>query len=447
MGMNKANEEQIGQAISDLVAEREPSDKNKEAVQKVVKTVGLIGRQVLAGARVNASLFGSRKYGLATQTSDVDILLSVRVPSEDAEINHAKFFNRFAKRLRKTPGFHVLATITHARVPIVKFEFRSRADGCIQGDISLNASMGMSKTSMLESYISMDKRVKDVMSVVRAWSTARNITSSTSLNSYSLSLMVLAFLVSRRVVPPLQLTRTRQFTRTGWQRLEEIQRNPDEIRNLYDYTISGGKGAELSCIQTNEPLPDWRVDGTRAYFLGTGHGETWESPNKHSSTTLLYEFFRYYGFDFDPMQHVVSLRLGSPEIPRMSLYELQAPEPAMYMTLPTQWRQDLRLLAIEDPFEVEHNCARQVPGEWVEGFLWEMRRAAWSLLPGKSVGLQRLLANPTTDAFRDASVWASAYHRLFPVIQDLLGEQVFSKSELAVPGKVVDLEELEKIDE
>ncbi|KAJ1946234.1 hypothetical protein EC988_005584, partial [Linderina pennispora] len=328
LGASEANEQQLQNEIRQLVVEREPCKENQETVDKIVKTVGLVGRRVMEGARVNAELFGSRRYNLATNTSDVDIMLSVRVPSQDAEVNHAKFFSRFAKRLRNTPGFRVQAMITHARVPIVKFQFRSRHGGCFQGDISLNSSMGLSKSRMIETYVNMDSRVKDVMSVVRAWAEARNITCSHCLNSYALSMMILAFLIGRRVVPPLQLTKTHQFTRSGWRRLEEIQHNPDLIRDLYDNTISGGRGAVISCIETGEPLPDWRVDGTRAYFMGTQTSQQWVSPNKHSSATLVYEFFRYYGFDFDPMQHAVSVRLGSPEIPRMSLYELQAPEPS-----------------------------------------------------------------------------------------------------------------------
>ncbi|KAI8320544.1 PAP/OAS1 substrate-binding domain-containing protein [Martensiomyces pterosporus] len=450
MAISKGEQAKLDAELVARLCDLEPSRENKQEVDHLVALICRLGRKANPKGKVYASLFGSRVYNMCTNSSDVDIMVTVRVPDKNPEVAYTRFFNRLAYAMRCHRKFELVVKVSHARVPIIKFTYRCHSGQVLDGDISLNGSMGAAKSKLIATYVDMDPRVRQVLLVLKLWGKARGITDHNTLNSYGLMMMGIAFLISRRVVPPLQLVNTAVINQAGWKRLARIQSNADEVHSLYgasiaDATSERGSGSVIQCIQTRNPLPDWRVDGKRAYFLGGKFISEWKSPNKHSAPKLLYEFFRYYGCEFDPMRNVVSPRLGSAGIPRSWLYELQVPEPAMYLSLPTQWRSDLRLLAIEDPFELSVNCARNATPEWCEGLFWEMRRAAWALQPrpGGFGGIQRLLLEPSQDTFGDASVWATAYHRLLPLLQNLVEEQVFDAKKDVRPASIIDMGELE----
>ncbi|KAJ1963052.1 hypothetical protein GGI12_002278 [Dipsacomyces acuminosporus] len=449
MVLTREEREKLESEIAEAIAEKEPPESNRQEVEKLVSLVQKIGRQVSPSCKVYAMLFGSRLYDLCTSSSDVDIVVNVKVPNVNPAVAHARFFNRLAKGLRQTRGFTMVVKVPHARIPIIKFQYVCRTGEVLDGDISLNSSIGLSKSNLIASFVDMDPRVRQLLMMLKLWGSARRITNQNTLNSYGLLMMGIAFLISRRVVPPLQLLDTLSMNGTGWKRLSKIQRNAEGIHRLYDTgaadSTNGSKEHVISCIQTRRPLPDWRVDGQRAYFYCRRPGQEWKSPNKSSVAVLLYEFFRYYGCEFDAMHNAISPRLGSCEIPRSWLHELQAPAPDMYLTMPMEWRNELRLLAIEDPFDLSVNCARNATPEWCEGLLWEMRRAAWTLLPKKDGhgSIERLLLEPSTHLYSDPLVWATAYHRLFPTLQALIREQVFDPKEDAGPASIIDLQEHE----
>ncbi|KAJ2332548.1 hypothetical protein GGI00_002738, partial [Coemansia sp. RSA 2681] len=158
---------------------------------------------------------------------------------------------------------------------------------------------------------------------------------------------------------------------------------------------------------------------------------------------------------FDPRAHAISPRLGSPAIARASLPHLAPPiDERLTIAEPNRWRNGLRLLAIEDPFDLTVNCGRSAPPEWVEGLLWEMRRAAWALLPPSSSSsskstssssspLDRLLLSPSERIFCDPGVWASAYHRAFQPPLPSAVAPVYDAAADATPERTVDLERLE----
>ncbi|KAJ1662534.1 Terminal uridylyltransferase 7, partial [Coemansia sp. RSA 25] len=380
-----------------------PSAHNAGAVDALVAHVEALARAANPGSYVVARLFGSRSYGLCADHSDVDISVSVSAPrgsstaAAAAASRNRAFFSDLARLLRRAAGFVHVVDVSHARVPIIKFVYMAPDGLRLEGDISLNGSKGLAKSRLVAAYLRLDPRVREVLVVLKLWAMRRNLTCSTTLNSFGLLMMGVAYLISRRVVPPLQLLATAQVSPQAWARLARIQHSPYKIAQLYpaylnpsaaaaaDSGSAGGRHrclqsaaaaaaataaaqaalatsssaadrespAAVRCLQSGASLPEWPVEGTRAYYLNGGALNYWHSPNRDSAATLLFGMFQYYGFEFDPRAHAISPRLGSPAIARASLPHLAPPiDERLTIAEPNRWRNGLRLLAIEDPFDL-----------------------------------------------------------------------------------------------
>ncbi|KAJ2851648.1 hypothetical protein IWW36_000971 [Coemansia brasiliensis] len=403
------------------------SGQSDDVQNEIIWTILAVGRGIDKQISFKANINGSRLYGLCKSNSDFDVIANVRVPRSAHEANvFMNFIKKFTARLQRQRGFSRVIWIKRTRVPIIKFHYRTRS-GEYEGDISFNNGIGVAKSQLIKRYIAADPRVRQFLIIVKNWGIERQICESNVLNSFGLLMMALTFLVQEKVVPPLQLLSTLKITQKTWDNLHQLQTSPEAISRLY----SVGDAQPAMCLEKNVPLENWTSDGLYSYFFGAyPKRDEWQSPNKKSAFQLAFEMFKFYGSQFDPISHAVSLRLGTARIPRTSLCKLNAPTPQMYIDQPQQWKQNLRLLAIEDPFEVTVNCGRNAPPEWVEGFLWEMRRAAAvmhdciSRNDGTAV-LHRLFTPPSASVYCDASVWASAYSRLLPLLQDSINEHVF----------------------
>ncbi|KAJ2005057.1 hypothetical protein GGI04_002392 [Coemansia thaxteri] len=431
----------LNRSVAEAARHWRPSARNTADVRELVARIEVLARAAVKGGHVTARVFGSRAYGLCCDASDVDVTVSVTGAAVDARA----FFKSLARVMWPAAGFVRVVDVSHARVPIVKFEYVASSGARLEGDVSLNGSKGLAKSRLVATYLEADPRVRDVLGAVKLWATRREILSSNTLNSFGLLMMGVAFLVERQVVPPLQLLSTARMGAQAWERLARLRRNPYEIAMLYPGSASAPSspteplspaGGGALCLQRGCALPEWPVEGTRAYFLNGRELGQWRSPNRESPAELLFALFRHYGFEFDPAAHAVSPRLGSMAIPRASLCQLPplvtgvAPEEQ-----PNKWREAVRPLAIEDPFDLAVNCGRAAPPEWVAGFLWEMRRAAWALTPGAVLApVERLLLPPDAAIYSGPVVWASAY-------RCAIGDVVYDAA--AVSARTVDLERLE----
>ncbi|KAJ2058549.1 hypothetical protein GGI17_004961 [Coemansia sp. S146] len=147
-------------------------------------------------------------------------------------------------------------------------------------------------------------------------------------------MMAIAFLISYKVIPPLQMLATAHVIPQAWARLAKIHHSLHKIALLYpeinlasapttpESVLVKLEGPTIHCLQSGADLPECIVGGTCAYYLNGGELSRWHSPNHDSSAALLFDMFRYYGFEFNSRLHVISPRLGSTTIPRASLYRL-----------------------------------------------------------------------------------------------------------------------------
>ncbi|XP_051120144.1 protein HESO1 [Andrographis paniculata] len=158
----------------------------------------------LRGATVEP--FGSFVSNFFTKWGDLDISIELQngsYISSPGRKQKQKLLGDVLSALRDKGGFRKVQFIINARVPILKFESR-----CISCDISINNLSGQMKSKMLFWVNEIDGRFRDLVLLVKEWAKNHHINDSKSgsLNSYSLSLLVVFHLqtVKPAILPPFR---------------------------------------------------------------------------------------------------------------------------------------------------------------------------------------------------------------------------------------------------
>ncbi|KAJ2806126.1 hypothetical protein H4R20_001808 [Coemansia guatemalensis] len=444
-------QEELNRELEELSRLWTPDEASVNAVSAVQKLIYSAVQKIDKNVRTRLEMFGSRRYGICQSDSDFDFLMTMMDRKMLIDKVRERFISQFKGALRKSKGIPYAIYIPKARVPIIKFAFR-RGNRLYNGDISFNDRSAIFRSNMLRAYIKMDPRVRIVLMLLKQWGIRREITSKDVLNSYCVTMMGLTFLISQRVIPPLQLLATTVIDDRAWDRLSEIHKSPEEISKLYTAQGTSNESGKMSstaqCLQTGHRLPGVDINGSNGYYLGDSEMlQVWKSPNEKSAFELTFEMFRYYGTEFDPKIHAISPRLGSPCVLRSSLTKLDAPLPNSASLQSTELPKGTQLLAIEDPLVLSANSGRKASVQWVAGLLWEMRRAAWAMTKGledERFGvLDRLFLPPTAEIYTDAGIWASAYKQLIPDIPDTTGDTFSDVVSSSENYSTISLEELE----
>ncbi|KAJ2548618.1 hypothetical protein EV175_004761 [Coemansia sp. RSA 1933] len=439
------------------------SPENAEAVEALL--LRLSNQATRKGKHLlwRPAVFGSRVYGIARDTSDVDICLHIRQTVTNAKKGGGKRASRITQKttdrsrikilmslsawMRKKTiqnghkenvgQFQNVTMITKARVPIIKFNYAvpGSSGAVLSCDVSSSGGTdGVRKSKLLETYIAIDPRVRPILVVLKAWAKQRSLSDSRSVNSFGFMMLGLAFLIRERVVPPLQLLLTCKIDSNGWDNLQALQSDSNAMLGLLKNV------ATIKCIQSSRTIGEQKIPSTKAskhfnaHFLSDTHVlEKWKSPNSKPVIQLLFEMFQLYGCSFDPLKHVVSVRFGSPLLarePRADQVRETLLPSNKDLADPKNWPTRVKPLVVEDPFDPGINCARQATCEWTDGMLWEMRRAAWIIHNhGSDSGiaanvLDKLLAPPSLDIYVQPKAWASAYLRFQPIYEQVTGKRV-----------------------
>ncbi|CAA0809454.1 Nucleotidyltransferase family protein [Striga hermonthica] len=159
----------------------------------------------LRGATIEP--FGSFVSDLFTKWGDLDISIELQNGSYIAspgKKHKQSLLGDVLKALRKKGGIRRLQFIPNARVPILKFETRYN----ISCDLSINNLSGQMKSKMLFWINEIDGRFRDLVLLVKEWAKAHHINDSKSgsLNSYSISLLVIFHFQTLvpAILPPLR---------------------------------------------------------------------------------------------------------------------------------------------------------------------------------------------------------------------------------------------------
>ena len=221
----------------------------------------------------------------------------------------------------------------------------------IKCDVNFGNSLAVHNTRLLREYCLFDPRVAQVGVFVKAWARSRDINTPYygTLSSYGYVLMVLHFLMN--VVKPPVIPN-----------LQYLAHNEDAWRGKPSIELFEGK-YDIRFLADKRKIDDYRQTMT---------------PNRDSTGNLIRGFFWYYtardGFNWK--NDIVSLRTPGGILKKFTKGWTEA-----------KWSENtskknvrLRfLMAIEDPFETEHNVARVVGHNGIVAIRDEFRRS-WEII-------------------------------------------------------------------
>ncbi|KAI5286072.1 hypothetical protein KEM54_000087 [Ascosphaera aggregata] len=216
-----------------------------------------------------------------------------------------------------TNGMERVVCVSHAKVPIVKMWDPELKVAC---DMNVNNTMALENTRMVRTYVEIDERVRILAMVVKHWTKRRSLNDAAlggTLSSYTWICMCINFLQTRD--PPI---------------LPSLQKRPHE-----DQRTTDGKPAEF----------DSDMEALKGF----------SAPNTSSLAQLLFEFFRYYGYEYDYETSVVSVREGR---------VLRKSDKGWHLL------QNNRL-CVEEPFNTTRNLGNTADDCSFKGLHMEIRRA------------------------------------------------------------------------
>ncbi|OAL22078.1 hypothetical protein AYO22_07438 [Fonsecaea multimorphosa] len=241
----------------------------------------------------------------------------------------------------------------------------------IQCDINFSNFVALHNSSMLRLYQSFDPRVREVGVFVKIWAKTRDINTPYrgTLSSYGWILMVLHYLMNVARPPVIPNLQHLAKIDDSW--------HPDKPIELFE-------GFDVRFVQDPQSLKEIREDMAA-------------NPNRESTGQLVRGFFQYYATyqGFHWTRDVISIRTKGGLISKQAKGWTEA-----------KWQQTQKksvrlryLVAIEDPFEIEHNVARTVGHHGIIAIRDEFRRA-WSIIstigPDQKIPAEELLT-PVTE--------------------------------------------------
>jgi DNA polymerase sigma len=273
--------------------------------------------------------------------------------------NNVSIYNIFSYNLTfllDKDMFTDIQLISKARIPILKLMDIKTGIRC---DIAIRQNLVYRKTLLFKTYALSDPRILQLIFAVKYWAKSRKLDDASptggTLNTYTHTLMLLAFLQMKGVIPQLQgiccCPNTTTTTRHDTSIMKDAIMWPLEDRYFKASTTNLPRYMEkVKCLYCKKDLPICCVDGLNTYFYT---GKLPVSNNQDSTGKLLLEFFKYYALQFDMEKMKVSIRSGG-----FKPY------------------QDVeKRLRVEDPFETIHNCAHSSKPETWNRLRWEYQRA------------------------------------------------------------------------
>ncbi|XP_063962271.1 terminal uridylyltransferase 7-like isoform X2 [Lytechinus pictus] len=290
----------ISRVCEEILLRHQPSHLDLRGRDKCIRELEYYIRQhALRDAQL--SLFGSSGNGFGFRNSDLDICLTFQDVDTGQHVDVGFVIERLAAALKRNHNLYNIVPIPTAKVPIVKFVHRPTR---LEGDISLYNTLAQCNTRLLFMYSQIDPRVRALGYSMKLLAKFCDIgdASRGSLSSYAYTLLTIYFLQQRKppVLPVLQ--------------------------ELY----------------SGEKQPVHEVDGWNAWFFDNLNQlqRVWKGSYKNTESigSLWLGMLCFYTEEFDFTKYVVSIRQHKP----LTRFE-------------KLWMTPQRGMAIEDPFDLEHN--------------------------------------------------------------------------------------------
>lgn len=338
---------QISDATGRILPSKEQIDEKDAFLERMQRSI----ETILDGAVV--APFGSVVNGFWSPNSDIDVC--IQTPGCRTRAAQIQALRKVAASLHSI-STHYIEPRFGARVPII--HWAPRKPGYLACDISVNNNLAVINSRLIGAYCSIDPRMQPLGIVVKSWAKARGINdrSRGTLSSFSLLLMLIHFLQRRS--PPI---------------LPSLQDLALELNEPLIYL----QGSDIRFISDKQAIE------SEMHRLRNG------SQNEESLGQLLYEFFRYYGFEYK--NGVVGIR----DLRQFQSDEANAGSAEMYV--------------VDNPFEVGKDVANVSPSQYSR-IRQEFRRANSLIYDGAT--LSEICA-------RAEVLLAAGTHPLDPPVQNL----------------------------
>ena len=304
-----------------------------------------------SGKSLEIQPYGSFLSGLYTPEGDLDLSIegtallrdgggsggggnrsnnfTQRMPLEQLERTaRVQLLFTLTRRLRDQKALD-LQTVTHARVPIVKFvDFETG----VECDVAVDSMAAQFKSAVLGLVAGMDWRAGALIRLVKVWAREHELNNSASgtFNSFALSLLVVFHLQRRSpaVLPPL----SELFLAEG-EDAEDVERRP----------MHSGSRPDLQKLRVVQHRINARVAAMAAD----------ENRNHETLTELLASFFCFF-------RGLMAAWCGTDNALSIVLRRVRIDTWQGALRLDA-WEKDfLYCCSIEDPFDATDNCGRTV---------------------------------------------------------------------------------------
>ncbi|KAI1911943.1 hypothetical protein LOZ65_006091 [Ophidiomyces ophidiicola] len=295
-----------------------PSQESEERRKKFVQKLESLLNTKWPGNDIQVHVFGSSGNKLCSSDSDVDICITTPFKELEQVCLLAEFL--------ANNGMERVVCVSHAKVPIVKIWDPELQVAC---DMNVNNTLALENTRMIRTYVDADERVRPLAMAIKYWTKRRILNDAAlggTLSSYTWICLIVNFLQTQS--PPI---------------LPSLQQRAIDKQKVQ------GKG---------NPSPSF--DDDLETLAGFG------KENKSTLGELLFQFFRYYGYELDYEKNVISVREG----------KLISKEKKGWHLL-----QNNRL-CVEEPFNTSRNLGNTADDTSFRGLHLELRRAFEALCKG-----------------------------------------------------------------
>nr|XP_047122646.1 terminal uridylyltransferase 4 isoform X2 [Hydra vulgaris] len=318
--LNKANINILNQVCVEVMTTCEMTEKELDFRLMILKKTENHLKKIFNDS-CRLLLFGSCVNGFGFQNSDLDISLCFETDTPPKDFDYQRTISQIEKKLRKSLKssiFYKVDSVKSAKVPIVKFCVRNSN---IQGDISLYNCLAIANSKLLKTYAMIDTRVKIMGYCIKYFAKICDIgdASHGSLSSYAYILLMLYYL--QHCEPPVIPV------------LQELA-----VDKKKTFLIDGKDTWFFDDIQNLDTV--WKDYGK----------------NKQTLAELWIGFFNFYVEKFFFKRFVIAIRQKN------SLSKCQK----------EWWNCSM---AIEDPFDLDHNLAAGVKDDMFDKIMSCFNRA------------------------------------------------------------------------
>jgi DNA polymerase sigma len=165
------------------------------------------------GLKFDLIIYGSSVNGLALRgDSDLDLSLVVHdlpelASMQEQELSVRRLLESVASAIRTEPRFASRFKLTQGELQVTSFGYLMQVrDTAFETDIdlSVNKILDPYNSSLIQTYSRLDERFHKLALVLKQWNKMRFEQKNERLNSYSIVLLLIAYLQHKKVLPCLQ---------------------------------------------------------------------------------------------------------------------------------------------------------------------------------------------------------------------------------------------------